>query len=312
MNRVVTALRAGIRSSTTGLFSHVPYPLQNTLEYQGDHGVCGPDSASWPIIGDVAAFIGGIRALLVQSAHPEVVAGVADHSNYRVDPLGRLSRTAAYVTATTFGALPEVCEAIDRVKVAHAGVAGRSHRGRPYAASVPALSAWVHNVLTDSFLAAYQAYGPQPLATGQADRFVREQAVIGRMLDSLPVPEDAPSLSAWVEDHPDLGSSPGMAATVEFLRNPPLDPVQKVGYRLLYTGAVAILPDRIRRILGRKDLPGSATAALVTVRFLRWAMGSSPSWRLALIRTGREVPPGLFRRSVPPAIGRDARFQGVP
>ena len=308
---MLTALRAGIRSSTTGLFSHVPYPLQNTLEYREDHGVCGPDSASWPIIGDVAAFIGGIRALLVQSAHPEVVAGVVDHSNYQVDPLGRLSRTAAYVTATTFGALPEVCEALDRVKAGHVGVVGRSHRGRPYSASVPALSAWVHNVLTDSFLTAYQTYGPQPLAMGQADRFVREQAVIGRMLDSCPVPEDARSLSAWVEDHPDLGSSPGMTATVEFLRNPPLDPVQKMGYRLLYMGAVAILPDRVRRILGQKQLPWSAPTALVAVRFLRWAMGSSPSWRLALIRTGREVPPGLFRRSVPPATDRDARFRGV-
>ena len=39
--------------------------------------------------------------------HPEVVAGVADHSRYREDPLGRLSRTSAYVTAASFGAMPE-------------------------------------------------------------------------------------------------------------------------------------------------------------------------------------------------------------
>ena len=38
-------------------------------------------------------------ALLVQAAHPEVAAGVSDHSRYREDPLGRLTRTASFVTA---------------------------------------------------------------------------------------------------------------------------------------------------------------------------------------------------------------------
>ena len=72
----------------------------------GDPGLFGPDSVTWRVIGDVATFIGGIRALLVQAAHQEVAAGVADHSRYQDDPLGRLSRTSAYVTATAFGAMP--------------------------------------------------------------------------------------------------------------------------------------------------------------------------------------------------------------
>lgn len=297
--RVLTPFRTRIRTSTTGLFSHVAYPLRNTLDYQGDRGLCGPESASWPIIGDVAAFIGGIRGLLIQSAHPEVVAGVADHSTYREDPLGRLSRTAAYVTATTFGAAPEVDAAVEMVRGAHIGVVGRSHRDRPYSASVPALSAWVHNVLTDSFLAAYQAYGPRSLVPEEADRFVSEQAAIGRMLDSDPVPVDARSLHAWVESHPDLGPSPGMLSVVEFLGNPPLDRLQKVGYRLLHAGAVAIMPPRIRRILALEAAPGARASARAAVTFLRWALGSSPSWRLALMRTGTEVPAGLFREPLP-------------
>ncbi|MFT7650757.1 MAG: hypothetical protein ACI8Y4_005532 [Candidatus Poriferisodalaceae bacterium] len=35
---------------------------------------------SWEVIGDATAFVGGIRALVVQTAHPEVVAGVEEHS----------------------------------------------------------------------------------------------------------------------------------------------------------------------------------------------------------------------------------------
>ena len=294
MTRVLATSRFRIRASTTSLFSHVAYPLRDTMDYHGDPGVCGPDSVSWPIIGDVAAFVGGIRALLIQTAHPEVVAGVADHSNYREDPLGRLSRTSAYVTATTFGALPEVRAAVEVVRGAHADVVGRSHRGRPYSASAPSLSAWVHNALTDSFLAAYRAYGPRSLESDEQDRFVSEQAVIGRMLDSEPVPGGARSLRAWIDDHPDLAPSPGMVSAVEFLRDPPLDRLQKIGYRLLYGGAAAIAPARIRHVLGIRNAPGARTACRSVVSFLRWAMGSSPSWRLALMRSGRPVPSGLF------------------
>ena len=299
------SLRTRIRVSTTGLFSHVGYPLSRTLEYPGDPGVCGPGAVSWFLIGDVSAFVGGIRALLIQSAHPEVVAGVSDHSRYREDPLGRLSRTSAYVTATTFGALPEVEEAVERVRTAHRAVVGRSHRGRPYSAGVPALAAWVHNVLTDSFLAAYQAYGPRPVAPPEADRFVSEQARIGRMLDADPVPTGAVAVRGWIEDHPDLGPSPGMRSAVEFLADPPLHPVQRAGYRLLYMGAVAITPMRIRRILGVRAVVGGGPAGGAAVTALRWALGSSPSWRLALIRTGRPVPPGLFHQPLPGGYGPD-------
>lgn len=98
------------------------------LDYCGDPGLLGPDPVSRRVIGHAAAFVGGIRALLVQTAHPEVVAGVAQHSRYRSDPLGRLSRTSVYVTETTYGARPEVDAAVAAVRRradAYRGVAQR-------------------------------------------------------------------------------------------------------------------------------------------------------------------------------------------
>ncbi|MBU98645.1 MAG: histidine kinase, partial [Acidimicrobiaceae bacterium] len=83
-----------VTARVVNLFSHGDKPLENTDKYQGDYGLFGPGSISWEILGDVSSFVGGIRALLIQAAHPEVVAGVADHSRYREDPLGRLNRTA--------------------------------------------------------------------------------------------------------------------------------------------------------------------------------------------------------------------------
>ncbi|MSZ97247.1 MAG: DUF2236 domain-containing protein, partial [Actinobacteria bacterium] len=49
---------------------------------------------------DASMFIGGMRALLFQSLHPLAMAGVAQHSDYRADPWGRLQRTADFVAAT--------------------------------------------------------------------------------------------------------------------------------------------------------------------------------------------------------------------
>ncbi|MFP5330804.1 MAG: oxygenase MpaB family protein [Acidimicrobiia bacterium] len=287
-------IRRRVIRSATSPFGHADYPLVNTLDYRGDAGLFGPGAASWQVIGDVAAFAGGIRALLIQAAHPEVVAGVEDHSRYREDPLGRLSRTSAYVTATTYGAMPEVEAAVAMVRGAHRGVAGSSHRGRYYSAASPAHAAWVHNVLTDSFLSAYRAFGPQPLEPGDDDRFVREQAVIGRMLDADPVPETASELAGWVADHPDLGTSPGMQSAVEFLVDPPLSPGQKAGYKLLAAAAISTMPDRIREILGLSEPVAGELAGKATLRFLRWALGSSPSWQIALMRCGAPIPPDKF------------------
>jgi uncharacterized protein (DUF2236 family) len=290
------ALRDRVVSSATGLFAHAPYPLVETLSYEGDPGLFGPDSVTWPVIGDAAAFVGGIRALLIQAAHPEVVAGVADHSRYRQDPLGRLSRTSAYVTATSFGAMPEVERAVGFVRRAHRPVEGTSHRDRPYSAGTAELAAWVHNALTDSFLVAYQDYGPHPLTAGDADRFVAEQTQVGRLLDAAPLPDTAATLARWLADHPDAGPSPGMAEAIAFLRSPPLPLPVRPAYRVLFQAAAATLPKSLQRILGVAAVPGARLLGRSAVHALRWSLGSSPSWRLALVRVGSEVPSGMFRQ----------------
>lgn len=293
---VIDALRDRVVSSTTGLFDHAPYPLVETLSYRGDPGLFGPDSVTWPVIGDAAAFVGGIRALLIQAAHPEVVAGVADHSRYRQDPLGRLSRTSAYVTATSFGAMPEVDRAVGIVRRAHRPVRGTSHRDRAYSADAAELAAWVHNALTDSFLVAYQEFGPQPLTAADADRFVAEQTQVGRLLDAAPLPDTAESLARWLAEHPDVGASPGMAEAITFLRSPPLPLPVRPAYRVLYQAAAATLPLQLRNILGMAPAPGAKVLGRSAVRGLRWSLGSSPSWHLALVRVGCDVPGGMFRQ----------------
>ncbi len=292
-------LRDPVVAAMTGLFSHGPTPLANTLDFAGDPGLLGPDSVSWRVLGDASVFTGGIRALVVQSAHPEVVAGVEDHSTYRSDPLGRLSRTSVYVTETTYGAMPEVEAAIEVVRRAHRPVTGTSERNLPYSASRPEMAAWVHNVLTDSFLAAYQAFGPERLSVADADRFVAEQTRIGNLFGADPLPETAEELADWITNHPDRVATNAQASAISFLRNPPLSPPVKLAYRLLFDAALTTIPSDIRSQLEVEPGKRASGTGMKATSALRWALGASPSWHLALVRCGAPIPDGLFRQPLP-------------
>lgn len=303
-DRLIERARLRVTRATLSLFEHAPYPLERTLDYPGDPGVIGPDSVSWRVIADPAAFVGGLRGLLIQAAHPEVVAGVGLHSRYRDDPLGRLSRTSSYVTATTFGATPEVEEAIQRVRRAHAPVKGISSRGLAFDAADPAQSAWVHNALTDSFLTTNRHYSDFPLTVVEADRFVIEQTRVGALLGADPLPSTATDLAHWIRAHPDAAPSPEMREVVAFLTDPPLTPGVRTGYLMMLEAAIATLPPRLQDILGVAAKPAAALVGRTAVNGLRWALGYSPSWALALRRTGREPPPGLIRRIPDEILGR--------
>ncbi|MDA0353675.1 MAG: oxygenase MpaB family protein [Chloroflexi bacterium] len=293
-------VRSRVIGTTNDLFSEAPFPLDTSGRYAGDPGLFGPDSVTWRILGDASVFVAGIRALLVQAAHPEVVAGLMQHSRFQEDPLGRLARTSAYVTATAFGAMPEVEQAVATVARAHRPVSGESHRGRRYSASAAPLAAWVHNALSESFLVCYREFGAETLSPEEADRYVAEQARLGAMLRAAPLPTTSTRLSQWIDGLPSLGASPGMEEAVAFLRSPPAAWPVRLVYRVLFEAAVATLPPRVRTILGFRTRPGALRIGRVAVRVLRSMLGASPAWRAALDRAGAPAPAGYtFHQSVP-------------
>lgn len=62
-----------------------------------------PESVIWRVLGDVVGMkVGGVSALLLQMLHPAALAGIWDHSQFRGDLLGRLRRTARFITVTTY------------------------------------------------------------------------------------------------------------------------------------------------------------------------------------------------------------------
>jgi len=126
--------------------------------------------------GDAAMFVGGLRALLLQSLHPRAMIAVAEHSDYRGDPWGRLQRTSTFLAATTFGTAQDAQDAVDHVRRVHTYVTGTDPDGVPYRADDPHLLLWVHVAETDSFLRCHQRYGARPLDAAGSDGYVADAA----------------------------------------------------------------------------------------------------------------------------------------
>src|SRR5690349_16175710 len=102
--------------------------------------------------GDSSMFVGGIRALLLQSLHPLAMAAVAQHSDYKGDPWGRLQRTSYFLAVTTFGPTQGAVAAIGPVRAVHGRVAGAAPDGGPWAACEPDVLTGVAGAVGDTCL----------------------------------------------------------------------------------------------------------------------------------------------------------------
>lgn len=248
------------------------------------HGRPGPRlyDAGSPITrvhGDASMFVGGIRALLLQTLHPAAMRGVAEHSGYRGDMWGRLHRTSTFLATTTFGHVEDAERAISAVRRIHERVTGTMPDGTPYAASDPHLLQWVHVAEVDSFLRAHTVYGAEPLRGADRDTYVAQAGEVARRL-GVPGP---PSTEAELQEvlasyRPELGGTPEAREAVRFLLvHPPLPLAARPPYAVLVAAAVGLMPAWTRPPLRLPWLPVSertvvralGTAATGTIR---WAM----------------------------------------
>jgi uncharacterized protein (DUF2236 family) len=242
----------------------------------GDQGLIGPDSVSWEINADLASVSqAGLPAIVLEILHPSVVAGVQDLSNYRQDPFQRARATLGYVL-TTFGNTEAATRLIEQVKGVHSYVTGTRPDGVPYRALDPELITWVHTCIPWMIMCAYE-HTKRPLSQQERDRYLGEQAVIGRMGGAEWVPTTVAELDDYVAT---MRSRLSMTAQtrefVDFLMTSPFLP----------------------------NLPGPIDRQLH--RFAIYAgMSRAPRWAQELI--GFDRPPALVRNLIDPALRLDAR-----
>ena len=248
------------------------------------HGTPGPRwfpecSPVRRVHGDASMFVGGIRALLLQSLHPLAMAGVAQHSGFQGDPWGRLQRTSHFLAVTTFGPAADAEAMVAAVRRIHATVTGVADDGTPYAASDPHLLRWVHVAEVDSFLAAHQRYGARPLDDADQDTYVAQAARVAEELGVDDPPRTRAQLDAQLAAYrPELRATAEARAAARFLLlDPPLPLLARVPYAAMSGAAVNLMPGWSRRMLRLPRLPVTEalvvrTAGTVVTRTIRWAM----------------------------------------
>lgn len=259
-----------------------------------DIGLFAPEDAPWIIHRDFSTLVGGVRALLMQALHPGSLAGVAQHSRYEQDPLGRLSGTIRWLTVTTFGSVEAVQNEAGRVNRMHTKVSGEYQTAQgetsSYRAADPRLLLWVHIAFMESFLRAHQNYSRAPIPGG-ADAYVKLWGKSVAPLGLSDVPTSEQELNQLLDQFSEeLIVTEKTKSVINWIRKAPLPALTKPVYKLLFYSAVASLEPRFRDLIGIRSAPLWLLRPVTTnvLGLMRFAIGpESPIEDAALRRIER-------------------------
>ena len=114
-----------------------------TIDHGADHGLYGPGSLTWRIMGEPVIWVAGPRALYLHALHPRVMRGTWQNTSF-VRPgeaWGRFVRTTEFVSVRTYGTTAQVDRAGRRVRKIHAMLTGTDPDGRTFRLDEPEIIA---------------------------------------------------------------------------------------------------------------------------------------------------------------------------
>jgi uncharacterized protein (DUF2236 family) len=202
--------------------------------------------------------LGGGRALLLEVAHPLVAAGVAEHSDFRRDPFGRLQRTLDAMSAIVFRERAAALAAVRGVRRAHERVRGTLARtvggfaaGTPYAGGDPELVRWVWATLVDTAWLTYERF-VGPLQAGALAEYYADQRVVAQLLGvpaSL-LPATPEAFRRWL-DAELAGDALAVSEEARAIAQAVLDPPAALAGRSTLRDLTSwLLPERLRQAFG--------------------------------------------------------------
>lgn len=294
-NRLQNALGTRFRRIITSDPTGVP-PWLGQISAGDDAGLFQPPDAPWVVHGDLSTLIGGIRALLIQALHPGSMAGVAQHSRYETDPLGRLAGTTKWLTILTFGGMHAIEAESSRVNEMHKRVAGSFTASdgsqTQYRATDPKLLQWVHVAFTDSFLRTFQMYSPER-QLDIADEYVEKWAQAVTYLGLPSGPKSEKQLQDVMHNYFESGELQVTEQTkrvIAFIKRPPLSRTALLVYGFLFQAALVSIPSPYQEMLALKARPKwlVVPVARVLMKLMQLAIGShSPLEEAAIDRLTR-------------------------
>lgn len=219
-------------------------------------GLFGPESAAWTLVREPAYLLGGSAAVLLQMAHPAVVAGVSAYSTFQTDLVGRIRRTSQALYSLVFGTLDDALGTSRRMHNIHARVRGvidepgSPWHGRSYRANEQDLLAWVAMTAALAGRGAFEAF-VRPIEASEVARdwedIRRGSAVSGVDPETLPATREefVARFHALAENSPDLYVGDKARAVARVLFETPFS--KGIFDRVTTT---ALLPPRIRALYG--------------------------------------------------------------
>jgi len=238
----------------------------------------------WRISREHALLLGGAAAAILQVAHPVVALGVARHSDFRNDTLGRLRRTLDAVYTIAFAPRREVEVMAERVRASHARVRGETPRR--YSAFSPEAQMWVLATLVQLSVEMYERF-VGPLSAEDRLAYYGDMRVFGRYFGLAEDygPQTWAEFSCYYSDmlSGDLLASLPVSRELAWHVAHPGKPF---ALRLLWplSGALAreYLPSPVREKLGLPSTPASRlTAAMVQAVLPGLLPGLPPQVRFA-------------------------------
>jgi uncharacterized protein (DUF2236 family) len=259
------------------------------MRSSSDSGYFGPDSVSWRVHREVTVLFGGARALLMQAAHPLVVAGANQTGMYERNPWKRLQRTLILTYTLTFGSKAEAHAAAEKINEVHTRINGIDPiTGRRYDALDPELLLYVHACLVDSAI-LFERLTVGKLDDAGRQRFHEEQ-MLAAELCLVPreiIPSTWRGLGAWLADFENRGElqvTEGARRVLELFFDPPEEADWRPVLRLVSRLAYGTLPAGLREMYA---VPFGAVK--------RGAMRAS----FPLIRVARPLLPPKYRFIAP-------------
>lgn len=244
-------------------------------------GLFGPHSVSWRVHRETTVLFGGARALLMQAAHPLVIAGATETGFYERNPWKRLERTLMLTYAITFGTGAEARAAVDRINEVHRFVRGTDPvTGLRYDAFDPELLLWVHACLVDSAL-LFERLTVGRLTAAERERFHREQMKAAELLGlpAVRIPATTEELRRYIDRVTDSGIlrvSEASRRVAALFRHPPPGAEWRPVLRAVSWWAFGTLPPRLRELYGVRWTRSREAALRATLGALRAARPAIP------------------------------------
>ena len=242
-----------------------------------DSGYFGPESVSWQVHREVTVLFGGARALLMQAAHPLVVAGANPTAMYERNPWKRLQRTLILTYTITFGTKAEAHAAADKINEVHTRINGiDSITGKRYDALDPELLLYVHACLIDSAI-LFERLTVGALDDAGRQRFHEEQMLAAELclVPREMIPPTWQGLSAWLADFEDRGElqvTDGARRVLDLFFDPPQEAEWRPVLRGVSRLAYGTLPEGVREMYGMPFGPlkrGAMRASFPAIRASR-------------------------------------------